>query len=183
MSTDDSKPATPTPAEVAHARVTQWCAFAGITPERLAAVIAEVRALPGVAAYAKLRCDWRIGRYPDGMQGRPEWSAVASPVERLVVTLEVRSPTLTYPLRTGYHLFEIAGFAARGRGGLELLAECLLDYADVLDKATRASVAVPLRAADRKAERDREVADARAAAEGVRAIAARLRAELDGVQS
>lgn len=183
MSTDDSKPATPTPAEVAHARVTQWCAFAGITPERLAAVIAEVRALPGVAAHAQMQCGWSLVSQTTGSDHYFTWESVRGPAQRLVLSLGLFSGGLSYPAQTGYSRREIVGRSASSRGGLPLLDACLREYATALDAATDAAAAVRLRTPDYKACRDREVADARAAAEGVRAIAARLRAELDGVQS
>ena len=178
MSTDDS----PTPAEVAHARVTQWCAFAGITPERLAAVIAEVRALPGVAAHAQMQCGWSLVSQTTGSDHYFTWESVRGPAQRLVLSLGLFSVGLSYPAQTGYSHREIVGRAS-SRGGLPLLDACLREYATALDAAATDAAAVRLRAPDYKACRDREVADARAAAEGVRAIAARLRAELDGVQS
>ena len=182
MSTDDSKPATPTPAEVAHARVTQWCAFAGITPERLAAVIAEVRALPGAAAHAQMQCGWSLVS-ATGSDHYFTWESVRGPAQRLVLSLGLFSGGLSYPAQTGYSRREIVGRSASSRGGLPLLDACLREYATALDAAATDAAAVRLRTPDYKACRDREVAHARAAAEGVRAIAARLRAELDGVQS
>lgn len=185
MSTDDSKPApaTLTPAEVAHARVAQWCAFAGITPERLAAIAAEVQALPGVAAHTQMQCGWTLVSQATGSDHYFTREGVRGPAQRLVLSLGLCSGGLSYTAQTGYHRREIVGRSASSRGGLPLLGACLREYATALDAAATDAAAVRLRAPDYKARRDREVADARAAAEGVRAIAARLRAELDGVQS
>lgn len=176
MSTDK----TPTPDDVIRARVAQWCAWTGIDPARLAAIIAEVRALPGVAQTAQLRTGWVLQTQATRSDHWQTWEGICGPSQVLTATLVIASGGLTYPQHPGVTRHGIeAGEQGATPGGL--VAYTLARYAAELDAAEDAE-GVKLRDPARKAKRDAEVRDARAAAAGLRAIVARLRAEMGAVQ-
>lgn len=179
MSTDK----TPTSDDVIRARVAQWCAWTGIDPARLAAIIAEVRALPGVAQHAVFAPDWIVRAHPTQEREWLTWAGIQAPAMALHAVLTVRNSALSYPNEGAYSLASISGSASwsnRQRHRVDLV---LTRYADALDAAAKAAEEAKLRDPARKATRDAEVRDARAAAEGIRAIVARLRAETGAVQS
>ena len=152
----------------------RWCRFAAIDPAYLASVIAEVRALPGVAANATFCCEWRLTNEATSGDFWRGFNHIRPPSQRIALVLSLHSSALQYPEVTGYVTREVVGSVTTAMPGVSCVAKALAVYATSLDTAANESAATRLRDPQRKARRDAEVADARKAAEGVRAIVARM---------
>lgn len=149
-------------------RLCRW--IGGITPEDVAAMMAEVLALPGPARTAHLSFDIVTrGNDPQAtgipgveacrmmvvltLGGRP-WPAASTGAARVFVRLSATAPNAFQRI-------------------VEMYADALAQYA-----ATRAGE--PLRAAHTKAARDQDVAEVQTAVQGLRGIAARMRTNTEG---
>jgi len=146
------------------ARLCQW--VGGITPEDVAAVMAEVRALPGPAAYAHISFDIATQGNDPQETGIPGVKAC-----RMMVVLTFGGEPWSPGTGASRVFVRLSATAPSALSRIvEMYADALASYA-----ATRAGET--LRAAHTKAARDKDVSDVRTAVQGLRAIAARLTAK------
>lgn len=147
------------------ARLCRW--IGGITPEDVAAVMAEVRALPAPARTAHISFDIAT-------QGNDPQDTCIPGIRAcrmlLVLTFggEPWNPGTTGAARVFVRLSATAPNA---------LSRILEIYANELTRYASARAAERPRAAYNKDARDKDVADVQAAVQGLRAIAARLTAK------
>lgn len=143
------------------ARLCRW--IGGITPESVTSVMAEVRALPGPARTAHISFDI-VTRGNDPQEtGIPGVKAC-----RMMVVLTFGGEPWSPGTGASRVFVRLSATAPSALSRIvEMYADALASYA-----ATRAGET--LRAAHTKAARDKDVADVQAAAQGLRAIAARM---------
>lgn len=148
------------------ARLCQW--IGGITPDDVASVMAEVRALPDPAANAVLSFDTSA-------------KAIGDPVETCIQGVKL-CPVLVVltlggePWGPGFRGAERV-FVRLPATRPNVLPALLVTYADELTRYAEKRAAERPRATYNKDARDKDVAAVQAAVRGLRAIAARLTAK------